>query len=373
MHMVEIVQCIDLSTIRRSYRRWRSPPLWIAAIASFAVSWMLLPTPDLRAQQISLEPIARLTSDQLKELAVVADVAADRQGRVFILDPTAPGIFVADARLRPIGYFGSRGSGPGEFREPVAIAMLADGRVAVLDRALGRITVFTVQDGGRSLLPQRTVSLNMSSEAMCILPGDQFLIYGLNAGKRLHVVDMDGQQIRSFAPPDAKLSPMALNLLTRGRIACERQRDEVLVSSKFLPYVEAFRTSTGERLWVDLLEPFRGISVLDGRGAVTISSGPAGFSVISSLFSLGDYRVFQTVYESRIDGAVADTIGTYVYSIRAQAWLPPEFDLPLIFRTNGDVALSVEGRDQLKMEFKLNRLLMIGDDADRMRPRIRRD
>jgi hypothetical protein len=236
----------------------------------------------------------------------------------------------------------------------VSIAILADGRVAVLDRALRRVTVFAVRDGGSSLLPERTVSIRTASESMCVLADGRLLVYGLSAGSRLHIFDLDARRLRSFAPADARLSPMAQDLLAQGRIACDPLRDEVLVSSRFLPVVEAFRISTGERVWVDTLRPFRAIAVTDRGGEVSLSSGVAGFSLISSLFRVGDYRVFQTAYESRLDNASVDTIVTYVHSRLARTWLPLQFHAPLLFPLNDTTALSVEEGDRL--EIKLNRL-----------------
>ncbi|HXF95253.1 MAG TPA: hypothetical protein VNI61_04040 [Gemmatimonadales bacterium] len=195
------------------------------------------------------------------------------------------------------------------------------------------------------------------------------LVYGLRLGSRLHVVDLDGRRLRSFASADATLSPMAQDLLAQGRIWCNPQRDEVLVSSKFLQLVEAFQISTGQRVWVDTLRPFRTIALSDRGTRVTISSGRAGFSLVSSLFSIGDYRLFQTTYESRLDNPAVDTIVTYVYSRRTGTWFPPQFDVPLLLPLRGAKVLSVEESDRL--EIKLHRLAIGGDGTD-ARPTNRR-
>lgn len=319
------------------------------------VGLLCLPAP-LLGQAIRLQPTARATSTQLHNLATVADAAMDRQKRVYILDPTAPGIVITDSTLRRIGFYGRRGSGPGEFREPVSIGILANGRVAVLDRALGRITLFDVTEGGASLQPRRTINLNIMSEAMCVLPGDQLLIYGFNAGRRLHLFGVDGRRSRSFAPPGATLSPMALGLLTRGKMVCDAEHDQVVVSSRLLPAIEAFRVSTGARTWVGTLTPFRAIRVYDQGSRVTISSGPSGVSLVTGLVSTGEYMVFQTIYDSRTDGAKADTIMTYVYSRRTGQWLPRGDRAPLLFGLGRDAALSVHGIGQMEMEVRLNRV-----------------
>ncbi len=339
------------------FDRWALRVRRIAVVAALAAG--SASGAGLNAQQvIRLEQIARATSDRLlNELGVVADAVADPQGRVFILDETGPRIVVTDSHLRPLGYFGRRGSGPGEFREPVSIGILADGRVAVLDRALRRVTILAVRQGGRSLVPERTVETRIASESMCVLADDKLLVYGFSGAARLHVFDLDGRQLRSFAPGDSTRSPMARQLLAKGRIACDQTQDEVLVSSRFLPVVEAFRIGTGERLWVDTLgSPFRPIVVTDRGRSATVASGRAGHSLISSLFRANDYRVFQTAYASRQDGADVDTVVSYVYSRRLRAWMAPQFQAPIVFPLRGGRALSVRENDRL--EIQISRLII---------------
>ncbi len=358
---VRATTSVAKSCLRNSGRRWVSYLTGVTTLAAFASSASCeRPTARHVELGIRLEQIASTTSDRLTQLGEVVDAVADAQGRVFILDRTRPGIVVTDGDLEPLGYFGRRGSGPGEFQEPVSIGILADGGVAVLDRALGRVTVLAVRDDGRSLLPERTVSLRIPSESMCLLRDNKLLIYGFSAGARLHVLALDGQLLRSFGPADSRLSPMAQGLLAQGTIACDDLRDEVVVSSRFLPVVEAFRISTGERIWVDTLRPFRALKVTDQGARVSISSGRAGFSFVSRVFSIGDYRVFQTVYASRRDTVDVDTVVTYVYSRRRGGWARPEFHAPILFLLGEEKALSAKEDDRI--EIALNRLIF-GDDG----------
>jgi hypothetical protein len=337
--------------------RFRHSGTMLGAFLGCVLAVALVCPATVLAQQIRLHAVARATSAQLHDLGTVTDAAKDAEGRVYILDPTAHRIIVTDAHLRRLGSFGRRGAGPGEFREPVSVGVLSNGRIAVLDRALGRITVLAVRDGGRSLVMQQTINLNINSEAMCVLPGDEFLIYGFESGGRLHVFDRNGRRRRSFAPPAARLSPMAQGLLARGKIACDAERDEVLVASRFSPWVELFRVSTGAQIWTERLQPFRETRVQDRGSQVTISSGASGLSLISGLLNTRDYLLFQTVYDSRTDGATADTVMTYVYSRQARRWLPRADGAPLVFGLGGGSALSVHGRDRLQMLITLDRVL----------------
>lgn len=67
------------------------------------------------------------------QFGVIGDLAADRDGRVFVLDPMYFRVQVYDTTgsyLRPIGR---RGSGPGEFLFPRQMAVGPDGTIAVSD------------------------------------------------------------------------------------------------------------------------------------------------------------------------------------------------------------------------------------------------
>lgn len=307
---------------------------------------------------IRIEPITKTLSRELYRLGLVADVGTDGKGLIYIVDPTAPGIIVTNLELQPIGFFGRKGSGPREFREPVSIGALSDSQVAVLDRALGRLSFFLTTDDGAPLLLGDIIPVPVAPEAMCVLRDGHILIYGFSGGMRLHVFDSKGRPLRSFAPADSLFSPMALDLVTRGRIACDQKHDEIVVSSRFLPTVEAFSISTGSPVWTDTLAPFRPVKVEDRGQSVSISSGRFGFSLISSQFNAGDYRLFQSTYESRRDKVDADTVVTYIFSRSEGRWLTPQYDLPLLYLVNDGMVLSVEDSpDQFDQTIGLNRLI----------------
>jgi hypothetical protein len=288
---------------------------------------------------LQFEPTTQLISGQL-QLDGIVDAVADSARRIFVLAKSNGRIAMTDRDLRPLAYIGGAGTQPGSFREPVAIGLFADGRVAVLDRALHRVSIFAVDRSGRSAALQRTIALKIETESMCTLPNGQLLIYGLADGQRMHVVDSTGARLRSFAPADSDHSPMAQRLLATGRIACDPANDEVIVTSIHTPQVEAFRISSGEQLWRDVLRPFRPIRMIDRGRSVSLESENAGYSRISAVFGLDDLWVIQTTYDARLDEATRDTVITYVYSRRGGTWLSPEAGLPLIFPVGGNAALS---------------------------------
>lgn len=67
------------------------------------------------------------------------EVGADREGRVYVLDGAGGRVVVFGRSGNVVGTVGRPGQGPGELSEPTALAVSADGDVAVYDRAAGGI------------------------------------------------------------------------------------------------------------------------------------------------------------------------------------------------------------------------------------------
>lgn len=307
--------------------------------------WLSLPigqvNPGVRVIQITATP-----SEKLRSTGLLVGATETRTGTILLLDRGAPGIFITNTRLKPLGTAGRRGSGPGELREPVGIGILQEGRVAVLDRALRRINLYHLDSLGVSLTTAGSIPIASSAESMCVLPGSRFLIYGYRDGYRLHLFDLSGKLVRSFGPVEADLSPIARDLLTKGLLACDGRGDEVVLSNKFLPVVEAFDLSTGERMWVDTLQPFRPLKVEDKGGRVSIASGRTGYSASSSVLVLGKYRIFQTFFDSRRDSVQVDSVTTYIFDRTARQWLPPQHDIPTLLHLGDRKVVSVADDDE---------------------------
>lgn len=70
------------------------------------------------------------------------DVAVDKDGIVYALDDNLGNIFLYDQESNNLAFFGELGTNRGKFRTPVAIGLLSDGDVVVLDSTTGYITVF---------------------------------------------------------------------------------------------------------------------------------------------------------------------------------------------------------------------------------------
>lgn len=108
---------------------------------------------------------------RIVEVEVVSDAARDSTGWIYAIDGLTPGILAFDAELEPSAATGRRGGGPGEFREPIALAVVRPGRVAVLDRALRRLSFFEVDKESSRFERSGSVALRMPSEGLCVLGG----------------------------------------------------------------------------------------------------------------------------------------------------------------------------------------------------------
>ncbi|MDX2206760.1 MAG: hypothetical protein SFU57_03885 [Gemmatimonadales bacterium] len=77
-------------------------------------------------------------------LTDIRGVGQDSAGRLYVLDAAARRVFTYGADGRPIGAIGfGNGEGPGYFLHPLTLAVAPDGRVALADVGLMRVTVFS--------------------------------------------------------------------------------------------------------------------------------------------------------------------------------------------------------------------------------------
>lgn len=140
-------------------------------------------------------------------------------GDVIVLDDNQRQLRVFDPGGAPRERVGRAGRGPGEFSEPLSLAVYADGRVFVGDLLLS-VLVFAPTAAG--IRYERTLRIGVAPRAMCFLRG-QLVVQGVSYGQPaiLHVFDRSGQRIRSFGA--LYRSPnRALNYqFGTGMIACD--------------------------------------------------------------------------------------------------------------------------------------------------------
>ncbi|HKS05329.1 MAG TPA: hypothetical protein VJR92_03365 [Gemmatimonadaceae bacterium] len=90
-----------------------------------------------------LEPVATIEGVSATEpFGVVRSLALRRDGRLAVVDRSANRVSLFDVTGRSLGYAGRIGSGPGETRQPYAVAWLAD-TLAILDPVEAHIVFLT--------------------------------------------------------------------------------------------------------------------------------------------------------------------------------------------------------------------------------------
>lgn len=118
-----------------------------------------LPMPQLQAS------ITGATND---ELLIPGNLTATPSGNLLIFDYGSMELRTFAPNGRPLWRAGSKGSGPGEFRNVMDVEALPDGSVMVLDMANRRATTFA--DGGRLL---RTAPVRRNSSRFIQFSGTQ--------------------------------------------------------------------------------------------------------------------------------------------------------------------------------------------------------
>ena len=102
------------------------------------LSWSLADSPTVA--------IGTMDGEEPYQLHTVSDAARAGNGQILILNTSTSEVRVFDAKGRYLRSLGRRGQGPGEFRYPTEIRVLADDSVMVWDAPLGP-RVFFNADG----------------------------------------------------------------------------------------------------------------------------------------------------------------------------------------------------------------------------------
>lgn len=210
--------------------------------------------------------IGAVMGDTAQELASVSDARRLGDGRIVVLDRGRDNVRVFDATGRLLASFGRQGSGPGEFRFPGRLELLAGDSLAVWDLNLRRITVLDASGG-----PAREVSFSVSpaypTNQFAVLDGD-FLV-----GSRLYQPPKGAE----FVPqsllvlrysPDGTLLD-TLSVLPNGKTGWIRAGDFAMVGQPAFGSRALFG-SNGTLLYMTAaLEP--SVEALDSAGRVVAS------------------------------------------------------------------------------------------------------
>lgn len=147
----------------------------------------------------------RIIGDESALLASIADVALSDRGYLLIADPIDANVKLYDDVGRWLRTLGRPGDGPGELRQPTALALKHDS-VFVLDTHHARLSVFSIDGPFLKSVPIRVngpTGLGLSGDSLLLIAGHG-RVDEPNAPdiqSTLHVVDLAGSVQRSYRPP----------------------------------------------------------------------------------------------------------------------------------------------------------------------------
>jgi tetratricopeptide (TPR) repeat protein/DNA-binding beta-propeller fold protein YncE len=152
------------------------------------------------------ETIRRITTEDLKSLLGpkidITAMAVDAAGRLFLADSAAGKILQLDWQNgKVLQSFGSKGKGPGQYQEAVALAVSADNRIAVADAELKKVDVYQLA-GTAPVQPERAWLANVGQA--------EFLPAGCNVGYSMHNLDILclNQKQKTVQILDMKAAPL---------------------------------------------------------------------------------------------------------------------------------------------------------------------
>lgn len=264
----------------RARETFRLRPLDIVRRGSGLIAACLIVTASsapLSARQIELEEVLRfgvLQGDPSHEFGLIQSVVGSRDGHVFVLDSRMHTVRAFDPSGRFIARFGRPGSGPNEFRAPLAMKLSTDDDLIILDPANARLNVARYRDG--ALIGAGSIPIPLPALDFCVL-GDRIFLLGYREERIIHEIDRAGTLLRSFGTPPDAAGPFAASILTGGHLDCLPGPDggRIVHAGLVVPIVASY-TPDGRREWSTELEDFEVVEVTVDRGRVT-QSAPRGF------------------------------------------------------------------------------------------------
>jgi len=246
-----------------------------------------------RRAQVGLE-IGRLAiaygveaGDPREELGAVTDAISGPNGVVFVLDRPLARVLMLDANGVFLASIGRPGDGPGEFRNPVALAVLSTpSQLVVLDQTQGRIS-FLGWQGGR-LRYSGSIAVTPYAVDLCVM-NNEIYIYAPSPAEEtvVQVVDGAGHERRRFGRPFGNEGGMMMRMARRGaRLACHQERNAVLLASELEGEILAY-SAGGELLWSSRLKELITAKIrVSGNGFGFDQSTPQPWDLVDVLVPL---------------------------------------------------------------------------------------
>ncbi len=185
-----------------------------------------------RVVPVEAAPLWAFGGDPADTLLLLPVAIAAADGVAYVLDRFGNRLSAVDgATGTHLWSRGRRGSGPGELDGPTALALAADGEVAIADPRNARVARFAPDGEPRTPVTVRGVAY---VESLCALEDGSWLLTTLTEGLRVLRVSAAGGLLGRYALP-GPYPPDAPALATQG----------VLLGGAGAPCVLAFRSGGG--------------------------------------------------------------------------------------------------------------------------------
>ena len=262
----------------------------------------------------------------------IADVAADARGNVFVLDDRFNELRAFDSTGRFLARTGRSGQRAGEFTVPSAITVLPTGRVAVIDEANQRLSLYQLLPDSLELITSLRVPRGGS--AVCAL-GSDFVVHSFVDGKVLRRFTIQGRLVESFGRPLTRSPlPAAQHSEASGPIVCVPDSNIVVYTSRFSPTLAAIHAD-GRVVWESTLRNFTEPTLTPAGGRMRFSIPAAGhYHRVRSVFLVAPTIVAVQLARMgpspRATGDELVGVETRYLSLDTGAELGAQDDLPLL-------------------------------------------
>jgi hypothetical protein len=265
----------------------------LACAAAIAVA-RVWPPPPAVAVQPAASPVGSVASSWRTDRALalgpepvglIGDAALVGDSLVYVLDVVQKRVGMLSVDGSRAAWTGQSGRGPGEFIDPVALGVGAEGSLYVVDRGNLRVETYAARSG--ALEQVESVTLDFFPEDACVLGGRLFVL-GARDGRAIHEVSpRDGRVSRSFAPDKQLRNDMLATFRAAGHLACG-PGESLSFLPMLRPTLHRFSAATGEPLGTITIPDYREVLISHSGDAVTFRQPEGGHDRGASLVPLAD-------------------------------------------------------------------------------------
>ena len=280
--------------------------------------------------------------DTPEVFGIETDLVVDGEN-IVILDRRNQAVKIFRRDGHYLGVFGRAGQGPGEFKDPAGIEVLADGRLVVLDRGQ-EIKIFSRTDSGYVYTGLRKIGL--VPEYMCSVH-DRVFVSGWRRidDTMIHEVLLSDSATteRHFGRGYQSDHWLPKDQLSDGPVACVGDPLRVMFAFRRLPIVRAYTVDDGALLWTSRNEDYLQPPIVerrsvDGRPGINFSNRGARDLVASVTTVSSRHVLLQNVrFEPKPDPAdVEHEVRSYLIDTATGQGAFISASLPLIAAVGRD-------------------------------------